>query len=310
MGNATDTETVEVEIIGPDLKKELRIQANKIEALVVKTDDDYRDGSGAMKALKEGRATVAEKFKPLKKRTDEAHKEAVALERSFLAPIDAILSQGKQTLLDYKLAQEAEEKAEREKLRREAEEAARKERVAEEERRRKEVEAKAAEERRQKAEDVAKLRAADLDKEADELAGIEVVPDEPEPVDEADFVPEVVPEAPKHRIAGGAGTSKRWKARVTDLGAFCRAVGASKHLEMYIEPDMAALNRLAVTVRKTESGIEPRLTLRVIGFAWRVVPGTCMESSTRSGPTRFEHGACKSRTLSTKRRNDSTGSTR
>lgn len=134
-------------------------------------------------AIKDWIGRIKEKFRPMIKKLDEAHKAAVAIEREALAPFKKVKDAVDLQILTY-IEDEKRKKREAE------------ERAAEEERKRLEAQRKAEEEARH-------LEGKGQTQEAQELR--DRVPE---------FKPTVIPDVPKMK---NAHVRENWKFRVTDL---------------------------------------------------------------------------------------------
>ncbi len=73
----------------------------------------------------------------------------------------------------------------------------------------------------------------------------------------AEAEPEPEPEpapAPPPKVSG-MSTSTKWKARITNMSLFCKAVAEDRNLEMYIDPNFSMLNKVADRMKKANIGI-------------------------------------------------------
>ena len=158
---------------------------------------------------------VEEKFGPAVSAAHKAHKEAVAVKKSYEDPLKKAEKQIKAAIRGYRIMLEQA----RLKKQHEAEAEAR--RIAEEER---------------KAKAAAEAAAGDKARAAVTMN----LPVKPKPVPVVKSTP-----APK-----GFHTRANWKARVVDIKALCAAVAEGKAAECCIEPNMKVLNSAARTQRE------------------------------------------------------------
>ena len=177
-----------------------------------RTPKVYERAGSFLKDLKALKQEIKETFGPMKRKTDAAHKEVVAQEKTLLAPIEAAERTVKGQMSAYLQRCEQERRA----LQAKAEAEARKE---EEDRR---LEAAAA------------LEAEGHQEEAERVLS------EPE----VEAPPPPVPGPPK---VAGVSHRDKWTAEVTDFAALVRSVAAGGAPIAVLTIDQASLNKLAET---------------------------------------------------------------
>lgn len=179
---------------------------------------------------------IGEVFNPMveasmeaKRKAEAARKAIVTQKEKFEAPWNEAKLYVVKQLASYKEAQDRKRAEEEERARQEAIK-------AEMERRRKEEEAKLAE--------AAALEAVGAREEA------EMVMAEAEAVSQEPVVVNIAPvDTPKTEIAGG-NFRVTWSARVVNLKALCLAIGTGKASVNLVEPNIPALNKMAIALHE------------------------------------------------------------
>ncbi len=170
---------------------------------------------------------VTETFKPIKQAQDEAKRQTLAQERSYLDPLQAIVETIDEQIKDYQREQARKAREEQARLQREAEARARAEREAAEQKAREEQAATAA-----------MLEDAGQAMEADAVRAEPIVIEAPR-VEVARYVPPpVVPKAAPIQLR------ETWSAELTDILALCRWQIAHPTIVL-VQADMTKLNQMA-----------------------------------------------------------------
>lgn len=188
-------------------------------ALAIKIIDQstYNHASALIKEIRKMKSLVKEYHKPIKQKTDMAHKEAVATEKRALDPLDKADDIISEELSRWDVEQE---------------------------RLRKEAQAKADAEAKRLADlaATAEAKAAKANGATQEV--VDAILTAPVPVPS----PVVLPTFQK---ADGLSTRKTWAAELSDIKALCRAVAEGKASPEYVLPNMVALNKLASAMKTT-----------------------------------------------------------
>jgi phage-related minor tail protein len=203
------------------LQEEINQMAGRANELVVKSSDQSLQAQECLRAIKSRAKKVEDFFAEMKQTAYDAWKSVVAKEKSFLDPLSTAESIIKRKVVAFQ--QEIERKQREEAARIEAQRA-QEERLRKEELQR-QADAAAAKGKAEKAE---ALRA-----KAEEYVAPPV------------FVPPVVAQA------SGTAFKKTWKAEVTDLPAFLKAVAEGRAPLGVISINESALNAYAKGVKGT-----------------------------------------------------------
>ena len=219
------TETNEIVIARPEtesLTEEAGVLVVKAEAVTIETRQDHAETLIFIKELRSRERAITEHFEPSRAALESAKKEILSARDSLVKP----LAEARGILNSKATGYEDEQ----ERIAREAQ------RKAEEEERKKAEEARKAEEER-----LAALEEA-LDEGEIEKAE-EIMAADPEPEPEVVHVP-VVPDVAK---VEGVSSHKRYSAEVVDKMLLIRYVAEHPEWESLIEPNIPALNRIAIS---------------------------------------------------------------
>lgn len=187
----------------------LVVQAQAFEC---KTPKVYEKAGSFLKDLKALKQEIKETFGPMKRKTDAAHKEVVAQEKTLLAPIEVAERTVKSQMSGYLQRCDQERRA---------------------------LQAKAAAEARKEEEENRLEYAVELE-EAGNTEEARQVLDEPT----VEAPPPPVPGPPK---VAGVSHRDKWTAEVTDFAAVVTAVAARQAPIAVLTIDQASLNKLAET---------------------------------------------------------------
>ncbi|TET97700.1 MAG: hypothetical protein E3J23_08460 [Candidatus Stahlbacteria bacterium] len=109
---------IEIEVINPEvkLKKASTDVSVMVKELSIKTEDDYSIAQVLGKAINEIIKDVKSHFSPIKQSTQKAHKDAVALEKTFLKGPTESKEKLKKLMISFEEEQEAIRLAKEEKI--------------------------------------------------------------------------------------------------------------------------------------------------------------------------------------------------
>lgn len=215
-----------------DVTKQALSIVDEANAIVVETSEDYAKASKISNAIKPLQDLIAEKLDPAINQAHKAHKAMLAVKKEQLDPLDEAVKTIHDKMEAW-YAAEQRKKAEAERVRQEAErKRIEEERLAEAERKEKE----AAELREQNRIEEAEV----AEKEAEAVIEEEVVVEEKKP--------EPVMESP----VGGHSRRETYKAEVTDMTLFVKAVadGSAPGGIGLLKVNESALNTMARVQKK------------------------------------------------------------
>lgn len=254
-------------VVPPGLDSAPRQMLAAAESYVVDCPEMYEAAADDLKSVKA-------KYKAIEAQRVEIvgplNKAVKAVNDLFRSPLDFLEKAEttlKNRLLAYDQEQErkrraeqarldAERRAEQERLRREAEEAARAEREA---RLKAEAEARAAREALAKIQDEAARKAAQEAAQAAQAkaeAEAEAAAERAAIMAEQSAMADLAPApyvAPTGGDVKGLSTRSKYKAEVTDMGAFLQAVAARPELQNLVRADQSALNKMAGALKSALS---------------------------------------------------------
>jgi len=208
------------------------------EARVLKVVDEQTKELGGLlfNQINQALEQIGEVFNPMveaameTKRKAEAARKAIVMQKErFEAPWNEAKIYVTRQLTAYKEAQDRKREEEEGRLREEA--------------------MKAEAERRKKAEEEAAKRAAELEASGAKEEARAIIQEAIEE-NEAPFQPYIPPpETPKTEISGG-NFRVTWSAKVVNLKALCLAIGTGKASVNLVEPNIPALNKMAIALHE------------------------------------------------------------
>ena len=211
-----ETITIEQE---QTLTQEINPVVERAHALVIRTSDESLDAQENLKENKSAQKKIKEFFKPMKDAAKAAHQSICDRENTFLEPLEAAEEITKRKVVTFQ--QEIEQKR--------REEAAR-------------IEAKRQEEERKRREELQRQADAAAAKgKAEKAEALRAAAEE--------YVAPPVFQAPEPVQAQGTAFKKTWKAEVTDLPLFLKAVAEGRAPLGVISINEAALNAYAKGVK-------------------------------------------------------------
>jgi len=243
-------------VVIESIKKEIPSVEATVNAIVIKTSEDYTNAAGLSKTIKGFIKQIKEQLDPDIEKANALHKSLTAKRGSYLLPLEKSLKVLGVKILEH----DAEQERIRQEAQRKLDEIARKEREKQEaaarEQRQKEEDARKAQElleqqareatdekekKRLEAEAAAKQKEAEKAAQKAEIKEIK-----------ADSVVAAVAQSNAIKIKG-MSIPDNWTAEITDLSALVKAVAAGTAPIIFIAADMTVLNKQAKAVKNTLS---------------------------------------------------------